>query len=177
MPIRDVEAYGPITRDDVRFLSNRGTNGIDGVISTALGVRAPYNCDRVIVFTGDLALLYDSARLQLDAAARDSADDRLRGQRRRRDLQLPAGRRARRTFRGAVATPPRWTSRRWSRRMGSTTRLRATRNRWLPPSSGRIRPPEDRSRRQQAGARPRRGSRCWNRSRPRWPRPARFTDR
>lgn len=65
MPIRDVEAYGPITRDDVRFLSNRGTNGIDGVISTALGVRAPYNCDRVIVFTGDLALLYDIGALQL----------------------------------------------------------------------------------------------------------------
>lgn len=65
MPIRDVEAYGPVTRDDVRFLSNRGTNGIDGVISTALGVRAPYNCDRVIVFTGDLALLYDLGALQI----------------------------------------------------------------------------------------------------------------
>ncbi len=63
MPIRDVEAFGPVSRDDVRYLSNRGTNGIDGVISTALGVRAPYNCDRVIVFTGDLALLYDSGAL------------------------------------------------------------------------------------------------------------------
>lgn len=59
MPIRDVESFGPITRDDVRFLSNRGTNGIDGVISTALGAKAPFGCDRVVVFTGDLALLYD----------------------------------------------------------------------------------------------------------------------
>lgn len=65
MPIRDVETFGPITRDDVRFLSNRGTNGIDGVISTALGVKVNYGCDRVIVFTGDLALLYDASALQL----------------------------------------------------------------------------------------------------------------
>lgn len=65
MPIRDVEAYGPIGRDDVRYLSNRGTNGIDGVISTALGVRAPYNCDRMIVLTGDLAFLYDASALAI----------------------------------------------------------------------------------------------------------------
>lgn len=65
MPIRDVEAYAPVGRDDVRFLSNRGTNGIDGVISTALGVRAPYNCDRVIVLTGDLAFLYDASALAI----------------------------------------------------------------------------------------------------------------
>ncbi|MGK2878092.1 MAG: 2-succinyl-5-enolpyruvyl-6-hydroxy-3-cyclohexene-1-carboxylic-acid synthase [Solirubrobacterales bacterium] len=67
MPIRDVEAYGPIGRDDIRYLSNRGTNGIDGVISTALGVRAPYNCDRVIVLTGDLAFLYDASALAIAA--------------------------------------------------------------------------------------------------------------
>ncbi|MBJ7459123.1 MAG: 2-succinyl-5-enolpyruvyl-6-hydroxy-3-cyclohexene-1-carboxylic-acid synthase [Thermoleophilaceae bacterium] len=67
MPIRDVEAYGPIGRDDMRYLSNRGTNGIDGVISTALGVRAPYNCDRVIVLTGDLAFLYDASALAIAA--------------------------------------------------------------------------------------------------------------
>jgi 2-succinyl-5-enolpyruvyl-6-hydroxy-3-cyclohexene-1-carboxylate synthase len=65
MPIRDVEAYGPIGRDDLRYLSNRGANGIDGVISTALGVRAPYNCDRVIVLTGDLAFLYDASALAI----------------------------------------------------------------------------------------------------------------
>lgn len=66
MPIRDVEAYGPIGRDDVRYLSNRGTNGIDGVLSTALGVSAAYpGCDRVIVLTGDLALLYDASALGL----------------------------------------------------------------------------------------------------------------
>ena len=65
MPIRDVEAYAPIGRDDVRYLANRGTNGIDGVISSALGVRAPYDCDRVILLTGDLALLYDASALAI----------------------------------------------------------------------------------------------------------------
>jgi 2-succinyl-5-enolpyruvyl-6-hydroxy-3-cyclohexene-1-carboxylate synthase len=33
------------------------------VVSSALGARAPYNCDRVILFTGDLAALYDIGAL------------------------------------------------------------------------------------------------------------------
>ena len=66
MPIRDVETYGPVGRDDLRYLSNRGTNGIDGVLSTALGASAAYpGCDSVIVLTGDLALLYDASALGL----------------------------------------------------------------------------------------------------------------
>ncbi|MFT4050572.1 MAG: 2-succinyl-5-enolpyruvyl-6-hydroxy-3-cyclohexene-1-carboxylic-acid synthase [Solirubrobacterales bacterium] len=65
MPIRDVETYGPIGADDLRFLSNRGTNGIDGVLSTALGVRAPFDCDRVVLLTGDLAFLYDASALAI----------------------------------------------------------------------------------------------------------------
>jgi 2-succinyl-5-enolpyruvyl-6-hydroxy-3-cyclohexene-1-carboxylate synthase len=67
MPIRDVESYGPIGGVDLRYLANRGANGIDGVISTALGVRAPHNCDRVIVLTGDLAFLYDASALAIAA--------------------------------------------------------------------------------------------------------------
>ncbi|MBI5309727.1 MAG: 2-succinyl-5-enolpyruvyl-6-hydroxy-3-cyclohexene-1-carboxylic-acid synthase [Actinobacteria bacterium] len=63
MPIRDVESYAPPGRFDVRYLANRGANGIDGVISSALGAAAPFNCDRVILFTGDLALLYDASAL------------------------------------------------------------------------------------------------------------------
>lgn len=65
MPIRDVEAFAPIGRDDVRYLANRGTNGIDGVVSSALGVRAPFDCDRVILLTGDLAFLYDASALAI----------------------------------------------------------------------------------------------------------------
>jgi 2-succinyl-5-enolpyruvyl-6-hydroxy-3-cyclohexene-1-carboxylate synthase len=67
MPIRDVEAYGPIGRDDLRYLANRGTNGIDGVISSALGAAAPFSCDRVIALTGDLAFLYDASALAIAA--------------------------------------------------------------------------------------------------------------
>lgn len=65
MPIRDVETYGPIGSDTVRYLANRGTNGIDGVVSTALGVRAPFDCDRVVLITGDLAFLYDASALAI----------------------------------------------------------------------------------------------------------------
>lgn len=65
MPIRDVETYGPVGADTLRYLANRGTNGIDGVVSTALGVRAPFDCDRVVLITGDLAFLYDAGALAI----------------------------------------------------------------------------------------------------------------
>ncbi len=37
MPIRDVEAYFPQSDKRLRVLANRGANGIDGVVSSALG--------------------------------------------------------------------------------------------------------------------------------------------
>ena len=37
MPVRDVEAYFPSSPKRLRFLSNRGANGIDGVVSSAAG--------------------------------------------------------------------------------------------------------------------------------------------
>jgi 2-succinyl-5-enolpyruvyl-6-hydroxy-3-cyclohexene-1-carboxylate synthase len=58
MPIRDVEWYGTATAG-VRVYSNRGTNGIDGVVSTAVGIalatRAP-----VTLLIGDVACIHDS---------------------------------------------------------------------------------------------------------------------
>jgi 2-succinyl-5-enolpyruvyl-6-hydroxy-3-cyclohexene-1-carboxylate synthase len=58
MPIRDVEWYGTAT-PGVTVYSNRGANGIDGVISTAVGValatRAP-----VTLLIGDVACIHDS---------------------------------------------------------------------------------------------------------------------
>jgi 2-succinyl-5-enolpyruvyl-6-hydroxy-3-cyclohexene-1-carboxylate synthase len=68
MPVRDVEWYaGP--RYGSTVLSNRGANGIDGVISTAVG--AAIGCQSpVIALVGDLAFLYDTAGL---LAARSNA--------------------------------------------------------------------------------------------------------
>lgn len=65
MPIRDVESCGPVGGDAVRYLANRGTNGIDGVVSSAIGAVAPWNCDRIVLLTGDLAFLYDASALAI----------------------------------------------------------------------------------------------------------------
>ena len=58
MPVRDVEAFFPADAGRVRFLANRGANGIDGVTSSAAGA-ALGSGRRVFVLTGELALLHD----------------------------------------------------------------------------------------------------------------------
>ena len=58
MPIRDVEWFGTTTAG-VTVHSNRGTNGIDGVSSTAVGVAISTRA-RVTVLIGDVACLHDS---------------------------------------------------------------------------------------------------------------------
>ncbi len=61
MPIRDVEWFG-VGRGDVTVHSNRGANGIDGVIATAIGV-AVGTGDPTFVLIGDVALLHDASSL------------------------------------------------------------------------------------------------------------------
>ncbi len=60
MPVRDLEWFGE-NRDDVSVHTNRGANGIDGVVSTAIGIAltgAPTVC-----LIGDVAFLHDSSSL------------------------------------------------------------------------------------------------------------------
>jgi 2-succinyl-5-enolpyruvyl-6-hydroxy-3-cyclohexene-1-carboxylate synthase len=58
MPIRDVESFFPQTDSELRFLANRGANGIDGTVSSALGASIATG-RRAFLLTGELALLHD----------------------------------------------------------------------------------------------------------------------
>ena len=71
MPIRDVETFFPADETPLRFLANRGANGIDGVVSSALGAALASEA-RGWLLTGDLALTYDVSGLA--AARRLDAD-------------------------------------------------------------------------------------------------------
>ncbi len=63
MPIRDLEWFAPALPAPPRVLANRGVNGIDGVVSTALGVAASGPDQRTIALLGDLAFLHDVSGL------------------------------------------------------------------------------------------------------------------
>ena len=57
MPVRDVEWFGA-RREGLTVLSNRGANGIDGVVSTAVGVALSGVPTALLI--GDVAFLHDT---------------------------------------------------------------------------------------------------------------------
>lgn len=58
MPIRDVDAFATEASGVLHVFSNRGVNGIDGVMSTALGIAASTRRPTTLLI-GDVALLHD----------------------------------------------------------------------------------------------------------------------
>src|SRR3546814_17367650 len=68
MPIRDVESFVEPGRP-IAVHANRGANGIDGVVSTAVGVAVASGAPTALLI-GDVAFLHDSNGL-LGLSARD----------------------------------------------------------------------------------------------------------
>ncbi|ERT06568.1 2-succinyl-5-enolpyruvyl-6-hydroxy-3-cyclohexene-1-carboxylic-acid synthase [Lyngbya aestuarii BL J] len=58
MPVRDVEFFWMPNSLEIQPFFNRGANGIDGTLSTALGIAHHHQSS--ILLTGDLALLHDT---------------------------------------------------------------------------------------------------------------------
>jgi 2-succinyl-5-enolpyruvyl-6-hydroxy-3-cyclohexene-1-carboxylate synthase len=57
MPVRDLDTFFPATARRVRLLSNRGANGIDGVVSSALG--AAVDGGPLVLAIGDVSFYHD----------------------------------------------------------------------------------------------------------------------
>jgi 2-succinyl-5-enolpyruvyl-6-hydroxy-3-cyclohexene-1-carboxylate synthase len=73
MPVRDLETFLRPGPEGVLFASNRGANGIDGLVSTSAGLAAARG-SRTWAVLGDLALFHDLGGL---AAVRYTTDLRL----------------------------------------------------------------------------------------------------
>lgn len=58
MPIRDMDAFFPAVNRRIEVFGNRGVNGIDGVVSSALGTAAGVTGPLVLVL-GDLSFYHD----------------------------------------------------------------------------------------------------------------------
>jgi 2-succinyl-5-enolpyruvyl-6-hydroxy-3-cyclohexene-1-carboxylate synthase len=71
MPVRDLDTFAGADGPRRRIVCNRGANGIDGVLSSALGAAA-VSGGPVALVVGDLSFLHDAGGLQL--AARHGID-------------------------------------------------------------------------------------------------------
>ncbi len=58
MPVRDVEYFWPLNNRRIQPVFSRGANGIDGTLSTAMGLA--HRNRPTVLLTGDLAFLHDT---------------------------------------------------------------------------------------------------------------------
>jgi 2-succinyl-5-enolpyruvyl-6-hydroxy-3-cyclohexene-1-carboxylate synthase len=72
MPVRDLDTFGAAGAARIDIAGNRGANGIDGVLSAALGAAAVASRPVVLV-VGDLSFLHDLGGLQIAARHRLNA--------------------------------------------------------------------------------------------------------
>ena len=60
MPVRDIEWFLPPNQSQIQPFFNRGANGIDGSLSTAMGIAHSSPETPTVMLTGDLGLLHDT---------------------------------------------------------------------------------------------------------------------
>ena len=59
MPIRAADSFWPLARPKQRFFGNRGASGIDGLVSSGLGVATGRDAAPTVLLLGDLSLYHD----------------------------------------------------------------------------------------------------------------------
>lgn len=59
MPIRAADSFWPLARTQQRFFANRGASGIDGLVSSGLGVATARDPEKTVLLLGDLSLYHD----------------------------------------------------------------------------------------------------------------------
>ncbi len=59
MPVRDLDTFFWSSKQHIRILGNRGANGIDGVVSSALGASAVSDHEPTVLVLGDLSFFHD----------------------------------------------------------------------------------------------------------------------
>ena len=59
MPIRAADSFWPLGRQGQRFYANRGASGIDGLVSSGLGVATGRDPSPTVLLLGDLSLYHD----------------------------------------------------------------------------------------------------------------------
>jgi len=59
MPIRAADSFWPLSKPQQRFFGNRGASGIDGLVSTGLGVATGRSAVPTVLLLGDLSVYHD----------------------------------------------------------------------------------------------------------------------